>query len=92
MKKHLSIRVQGKVQGVFFRLSTQKKAVELGLCGKVCNMQDGSVAIEVEGGQKELGAFIEWLHDGPRAAKVVGVDSRESDLCGYVDFKIERIV
>ena len=53
--KHLSIRVTGKVQGVFFRASTREEAQRLGLCGWVRNEADGSVRIEAEGDEPLLG-------------------------------------
>jgi acylphosphatase len=42
--KHLSIRVSGKVQGVFFRASTKEKHEEIRHQGNVRNNADGSVA------------------------------------------------
>jgi acylphosphatase len=46
---HYQITVSGKVQGVWFRKSTQDKARELGLRGFVRNQPDGSVYIEASG-------------------------------------------
>lgn len=36
-------RVEGKVQGVYFRASTQREAQAQGLTGWVCNCEDGAV-------------------------------------------------
>ena len=52
--KHLSIRVSGKVQGVFFRASTKDRADELHIKGTVGNNADGSVSIEAEGEDENL--------------------------------------
>ena len=70
MKKHFSIRVSGKVQGVFFRASTKEKAETLSLLGFVQNESDGSVYIEAEGDEDELAEFIEWCKVGPSQARV----------------------
>lgn len=44
--KHISIRIYGRVQGVGFRVSAQKKADELGITGFVRNEPDGTVYLE----------------------------------------------
>jgi len=79
MDKHYNIRVYGRVQGVFFRASTQEKAHELGVKGYVKNEPDGSVYIEAEGPAEALDAFLEWCHKGPAAARVDKVDDQETD-------------
>ena len=38
-------KVTGKVQGVYFRASTQEQAIDLSLSGYVKNMSDGSVEV-----------------------------------------------
>ena len=42
----ISYRVQGSVQGVFFRAYTVKKAQQIGLTGFVQNASDGSVSTQ----------------------------------------------
>lgn len=85
----LSIRVTGKVQGVFFRKSTEEKAGELGVKGLVRNEDDGSVYIEAQGGDTEK--FIDWLHKGPPRAEVdqVKVEKMQADLY-FEDFRVKR--
>ena len=51
------IIVTGKVQGVWFRDSTLKKAHELGVKGFVKNQPDGSVYIEAEGTPSAIKEF-----------------------------------
>ncbi|RMG59518.1 MAG: acylphosphatase [Bacteroidetes bacterium] len=68
--KRYAIRVTGKVQGVFFRQSTQQEANRLGLAGFVRNEPDRSVYLEAEGAEAALQALIRWCHTGPPLARV----------------------
>ena len=43
------VRVRGRVQGVFFRESTRRAALESGVAGEVRNLADGSVEAVFEG-------------------------------------------
>ena len=57
----LSIRVEGKVQGVFFRKHTQKNALALGVVGWVRNRPDGSVEILAQGPDTDAVArLVDW--------------------------------
>jgi acylphosphatase len=59
--KTIRILVSGRVQGVFFRVYTQKFARELnGVSGVVRNLRDGRVEIIAEGDESELQKLIEW--------------------------------
>lgn len=64
------IAVYGKVQGVFFRVSTKEQADKLGLKGWVRNEPDGSVLIEVCGESEIVEQLIEWCNNGPMLARV----------------------
>lgn len=86
--KHFDIRITGKVQGVFFRITAQKVAEGTGLTGVVRNNPDGSVSIEVEGDPEALREFVDWCHDGPEKAKVDRVDIEERGMQHYDDFRI----
>jgi len=77
MTKHLNIKVFGRVQGVFFRYSAQRKIKELGIKGFARNEPDGSVYIEVEGEEAQLKEFVEWCHKGPPLAHVDRVEVQE---------------
>ncbi len=86
--KHLDIRVQGLVQGVFFRVSAQRAARDLGLAGTVRNEADGSVRIEAEGEPAALEAFVAWCRRGPPRARVERVDAAEGPLRGHEGFEV----
>lgn len=65
--------ISGRVQGVFFRHNTMKKAVELGLKGWVKNLPDGNVEAVFEGIPKQVHEMIRWCHMGPPSAHVENV-------------------
>jgi acylphosphatase len=90
MKKHVTIRIVGKVQGVFFRASTKKNADAMDISGFVRNEQDGSVYVEAEGEEENLERFIQWCRRGPAHAQVEKCDVTERPLAGLVRFTIQR--
>jgi len=73
-----NVRVYGRVQGVFFRASTQTRASELGVRGWVRNLPDGSVALCVAGPPHAVDALIAWAWQGPPRARV---DDVEIEAC-----------
>lgn len=87
-KKHINILVIGKVQGVYYRLSTQKKAIEIGITGSVKNQHDGSVYIEAEGSDDQLQKFINWCQIGPEMAHVEHIIVNDNELKGFSSFEI----
>lgn len=90
MQKHLTIKVSGKVQGVFYRATTKAVADELGLKGFVRNEGDGSVYIEVEGEESVLEKFVTWCKQGPRMAVVDRLDVAEVTWTGFQNFDVRR--
>jgi len=71
--KKIIIRVEGYVQGVFFRYSTRKMARKLGLTGIVKNLTDGSVYIEAEGSKEALEELLKFTRKGPKYAEVTNI-------------------
>jgi acylphosphatase len=67
-------RVSGRVQGVFFRASTQRQARSLGVSGHASNMPDGSVEVVACGSESAVAQLREWLWSGPPASRVTAVD------------------
>jgi len=65
--------VSGRVQGVFFRASTQDIANRLGLKGWVKNRHDGAVELHACGEDKSLKQLQVWLSKGPADATVTDV-------------------
>lgn len=86
-----TFRVDGKIQGVWFRKSTLQKARELGLKGFVQNEPDGSVYVEAEGPKEQLIALVSWCLDGPEHANVSAMTLVKSPAYGYEDFVIKEV-
>lgn len=79
MFKQVHIVVLGRVQGVFFRAHTQKKALELHLTGWVKNTDNDGVEIVAQGEEKALSEFLEWCKKGPDSAQVKNVSTNWSE-------------
>lgn len=72
-------RVEGRVQGVWFRDSTRREAQSLGLGGHALNLEDGSVEVLACGDEAALDALERWLHRGPPLAEVSCVLAEPAD-------------
>ncbi|MBN7824428.1 acylphosphatase [Bowmanella dokdonensis] len=72
-KQCIKARVTGKVQGVFFRKSTQARALQLGLSGYAKNLADGSVEVLACGKKSDLEELVAFLREGPPASDVSDV-------------------
>lgn len=84
--------VTGRVQGVAFRWSTQRKAGRLGLAGWVRNLDDGRVEGVVQGPPDALDQMLEWLAHGPPPARVDDLTVQAADTDdGLTDFSIRSI-
>ena len=90
MNKHFSIRIKGRVQGVFFRALTKERADELGVRGFVRNEPDGSVYIEAEADERTLQQFMDWCRQGPPRARVEKLDVNEGDRKDFASFELRR--
>jgi len=66
-------RVKGRVQGVFFRASTQEQANKYNLTGYAKNLPDGSVEVLACGRIQAVEALCDWLWQGPLHARVDNV-------------------
>lgn len=72
-------KVSGRVQGVFFRVSTRDVAVPLNITGHAVNLPDGSVEVLACGDVAALQELERWLHGGPPMASVESVECSDVD-------------
>jgi acylphosphatase len=77
--------IKGRVQGVWFRDSTRKEALKLGVSGWVKNRPDGHVEALLEGPGDRVKQLIAWCHHGPSHAGVSGVDETPEAWQGTYD-------
>jgi acylphosphatase len=78
--------VSGRVQGVFFRASTQTHARSLRLTGFARNLDDGRVEVIAVGDVESLARLEDWLQRGPPSAGVHSVERSEAPVQHFVDF------
>ncbi len=83
-------RVTGRVQGVGFRLFTERAALAEGLGGFVRNQRDGSVEVLVEGDADAVFRFEQALRMGPAGARVDEVDVYEERPTGRTPIFLMR--
>ena len=81
------LRIEGHVQGVYYRASLVDEARRLGLAGWVRNRLDGSVEALAQGPAPAVLALIDWAQRGPELARVEGVQvtaaEAEAALAGF---------
>lgn len=70
LHRRVQLSVRGRVQGVFFRASTERRARDLGVSGWVRNLPDGSVEVVAEGLEAALADLVRWCSVGPPGARV----------------------
>jgi len=80
--------VSGRVQGVSFRWYTRAEAQRFGVAGWARNLGDGTVEVHAQGTPEAVDALVEYLHEGPSLAVVVGVDLRRAEPEDRVTFEI----
>ena len=82
--------VSGRVQGVGFRWFVEREASTIGVAGWVRNNYDGTVEVLATGTREQLNELRRKLQEGPRAARVDGVDESEArPVDGLTTFRIE---
>ncbi|NJO55576.1 MAG: acylphosphatase [Rhodospirillales bacterium] len=69
-KKTVNVRIEGRVQGVWYRGWTVQQALSRGLNGWVRNRSDGSVEAVFCGPAPVVDELIEACWQGPTAANV----------------------
>ena len=81
--------ISGRVQGVCFRLETQRAAEGFRVAGWVRNKRDGTVEAVFEGRQQDVDAALNWCRLGPRMTRVDEVSIDWQDYTGeFTSFDI----
>lgn len=86
MNKGIHCFVTGRVQGVCFRMYTQRQAENNGLTGWVRNLLDGRVEVMAFGNEQQLDKLNHWLKSGPSMAQVTKLESETIDFQNFKGF------
>jgi acylphosphatase len=82
------VLVSGDVQGVFFRDSCRRIALQQGVAGWVRNLPDRRVEAVFEGPAEPVQSLVSWASRGPREATVAHVDVQDEPPEGLSGFAI----
>ncbi|MDG4868094.1 acylphosphatase [Guyparkeria sp. 1SP6A2] len=82
------VHVSGRVQGVFFRDFTRRKALALGLAGWARNLADGRVEVVLEGAPDAVETMLDLLRKGPPQARVEDLSSNPEPREGLHGFQV----
>ncbi len=74
--------IQGRVQGVCFRMETHRAARGHGVAGWVRNLPDGSVEAVFEGTRQQVEQVLDWCRKGPPPGRVDKVDVKWKSAAG----------
>lgn len=88
--KTVRVRIEGRVQGVWYRAWTQQQAENLGLNGWARNRPDGTVEALFSGPVETVDRMVAQCRDGPRLAKVTNVLETPADPPDDPGFHIHR--
>lgn len=81
--------VSGRVQGVFFRASTQQRARGADLAGWVRNRPDGRVEALLQGPSAAVDEVEAWVRDGgPPHARVDDVQAEDVEVASLSGFQV----
>jgi acylphosphatase len=80
--------VSGRVQGVFFRDTTRRRAESAGVAGWVRNTPEGAVEAVFEGEQDAVEEMVEFSRRGPSRAEVAAVEVIDEEPEGLSGFDV----
>ena len=80
--------VSGRVQGVWYRQSAAEQARARHVAGWARNLPDGRVELWAEGRRDDVDAFLAWCHEGPRNARVTGLEIDDVAPTGSTGFQV----
>jgi acylphosphatase len=84
----VTVRIEGRVQGVYYRAWTYDTAQALGLDGWVRNASDGSVEAVFSGPPAQVEEMLARCADGPPDAKVTAVTITDEGGAPPPGFKV----
>lgn len=80
--------VSGKVQGVYFRASSQQVAIEHCVSGYARNLADGDLEVLMCGEKSNVEKMLDWLKHGPPLAEVAKIQQKQVQFQEHNFFSI----
>jgi len=91
MNKRLHLIIRGKVQGVFFRDNTRRRATSLEITGWIRNNSDGTVEAVFEGPEEKLKEILKICEQSPGSSQVDKVEKNWEVFTGeFNQFEIRH--
>ncbi|MGH6865194.1 MAG: acylphosphatase [Methyloceanibacter sp.] len=87
-RRTVTVRIEGRVQGVYYRAWTERAARLLGLDGWVKNRGDGSVEAVFSGQPKQVEEMLRRCAEGSPDAKVMSVTVTDEGGAPPSGFKV----
>lgn len=91
-ERTVRLRIEGRVQGVGYRVFVERNAVALGLDGWVRNRRDGGVEAVVSGASAAVDDLIARCRTGPSASRVDRVEVLPEDEAVAPGFRVRPTV
>lgn len=82
MNQRITVRYEGRVQGVCFRFTAIELARDLDVTGYVENLPDGSVELVAEGAEDELMSLLNAIRLSPLSRGIAAERVRRSPATG----------
>jgi len=89
--KTLKIKINGTVQGVFFRKFIKEQADKLNIRGFIRNLENGDVEAVIEGKDENINQMLELCKNGSPHSEIKSVECEEIKHQGLDGFKILRL-
>ena len=80
------LMISGRVQGVFFRETCRRVALQHGVAGSARNLPDGRVEVVLEGEADDVAAMESWCGEGPEWADVDSIEATDEPAQGVTGF------
>ena len=86
--RSVRVRISGRVQGVGFRVWTERRATALGLAGWVRNLRNGDVEAVFCGPAERVEAMLAACREGPRLGRVEKIEMLGAAEASFGGFTI----
>ena len=89
--KTVRAKINGTVQGVFFRKFVKENANKLNLNGHVRNLDSGEIEVIAEGRDQDVNELMKICKKGTPHSVIKNMVLQELNNIGFDDFKILRV-